>query len=260
MMRWIEAHSPPVIALVMFGFCYALAAITFGAAAITSRRAKVIAKDLKAVSPATITPLAVILGLLFAFLAARVWSNLDRAREYVGQEASALREAVLLADTLPSDVRGGVRQAIKNHLRFIEVEDWPAMAKAQASMQQMPVGLIEAMAVLLSFAPEQPNQQLAQQRALVAIERALEIRRSRIQLSRTEIAPIQWTVIVVLVALLLVTIAVLHIDAHLAQAATMLIFATAVAICLTLLMIYDRPFAAGGFTMTPAVLREVVPD
>ncbi|WP_046866250.1 hypothetical protein [Microvirga massiliensis] len=66
--------------------------------------------------------------------------------------------------------------------------------------------------------------------------------------------------LVVLITLILVTIAILHTDAHLAQAATMLIFATAVAICLTPLMIYDRPLAVGSFTMTPAVLREVVPD
>jgi len=40
----------------------------------------------------------------------------------------------------------------------------------------------------------------------------------------------------------------------------MVMFSTALAICLTLLLIYDRPFSAGGFTMTPTLLREVAPD
>ena len=56
-----------------------------------------------------LTPLAVILGLLIAFLASRVWSNLDRANAYVGQKASAIRESVLLADALQPDVRTAMR-------------------------------------------------------------------------------------------------------------------------------------------------------
>ena len=207
MVHWLEAQSAPVIALVLLGFCYGLAGTIFAAAALLSWRAASIARALKAASPVTLTPLAVILGLLMGFLASRVWTNLDRASAYVGQEAIAFREAVLLADTLPSDVRTGVRHAIKSHLRFVEREDWPAMASRQATLQQVPHGLSEAMTLLLSFTPAQPGQQLAQQRALVAIERALEARWSRIQLSRAEIAPIQWTVIIVLAALILVTIA-----------------------------------------------------
>ena len=79
-----------------------------------------------------LTPLAVIAGLLIAFLASRVWSNLDRANTYVAQEASAIRQAVLLSDTLPEDTRTAVRAALKQHLRFIETDDWPGMAQGRA--------------------------------------------------------------------------------------------------------------------------------
>ena len=82
-MVWIEAQSAPVIALLLFGVCYGLAAAIFGLSAILSGRK--VAQDLKAVSPVTLTPLEVILGLLIAFLAYQVWGNLDRAREYVGR-------------------------------------------------------------------------------------------------------------------------------------------------------------------------------
>jgi hypothetical protein len=47
----------------------------------------------------------------------------------------------------------------------------------------------------------------AQERAVVAIERALEARRNRVRLSQVEIAPIQWVVVVVLATLILLTIA-----------------------------------------------------
>lgn len=258
MLHWVESHSILGIMLLVFGFCYVLTIATFGAAAILSRRAVV--RELKAASPVTLTPLAVILALLLAFLSSRVWTNVDRAGEYVGQEASALRQAVLLADALPPDVRNNLRDSVKRHLHFIETQDWPAMGRGEATLQAIPTGLTDAMAAVLSFTPAQSAQQLAQERALVAIEHAFEVRRDRIRLSQLQIAPIQWAVIVVLTMLILVTIAMIHIDNRMAMAATLLIFSTAVAVCLVLLMVYDRPFAFGGVSMAPTAFREVAVD
>jgi hypothetical protein len=258
MVHWLESQSILVTTLVVFGCCYVLTIATFGAAEILSRGA--IAKELKAVSPATLPPLAVILALLLAFLASRVWTNVDRAGEYVGQEASALRQAVLLADALPPDVRKNVRDSIKRHLHFIETQDWPAMGRIQATLQAIPAGLTDAMAAVLSFTPAHPTQQLAQERSIVAIENALDARRHRIRLSQLQIAPIQWAVIVVLTLLILLTTALVHIDNRPAMALTLFIFSTAVAVCLVLLTVYDRPFAVGGVTMEPRAFREIAFD
>jgi hydrogenase-4 membrane subunit HyfE len=102
-MLWIEAKSTIEIALFVFSIAYLVAAVIFCFAATLSRHS--VAKDLKAIVPVSLTtPLGVILGLLIAFHASRVWTNLDHAIEYVGQEASALREAVLLAAALPPEV------------------------------------------------------------------------------------------------------------------------------------------------------------
>ena len=256
-MLWIEAQSTTVIALLVFSACYMLTAAIFCSATILSRRA--VAGDLKAVAP-VLTPLGIILALLIGFLAARVWTNLDRANQYVGQEAGALRETILLTNALPTDVRTGVRQAVKKHLDFIESQEWPAMASGRANLQSIAVGLAEAMTELLSFTPVQANQQLAQQRALVAIEQALEARRNRVLLSQAEIAPIQWIVIIVLAVLILITLAMVLIEHRLARAITMFIYSTAIAVCLVLLMAYDRPFGVGGFLVRPTVLRDIMPD
>ena len=112
-MVWIEAQSTFVIGVLVFGFCYLLATVTLCVALMLSRRA--VAQSLKPIAPVILTPLGVILGLLIGFLAARVLMNLDRANQYVGQEADALRETILLTDSLPADVRMGVRQAIQRH-------------------------------------------------------------------------------------------------------------------------------------------------
>ena len=173
-MLWIESQSTPVIALIVFSFTYLVTATIFCLAAVFSRRA--VAHDLQPVAPGILSPLGAILALLLAFLAARVWTNVDRAEEYVGHEASALRETILLADSLPPDVRMRVRQAVKSHLQFIDSEEWPVLASGRASLQSLPMHLAEAMTAVLSFRPKQINQQLAQNRAMVAIENALESR------------------------------------------------------------------------------------
>ena len=79
-------------------------------------------------------------------------------------------------------------------------------------------------------------------------------------ISRAEIAPVQWAVIVLLAAMILVTIAAIHINVRPAMALTMFVFSTAVAMCLILLMVYDRPFGSGGFTLPPTAYREAMPD
>lgn len=258
MLHWVESQSTPVITLVMFSFCYAMTIVIAGVALILARRP--VAQQLKASSPVTLTPLAVILALLLAFLSSRVWSNLDRAGEHAGREATALREALLLSNALPADVRANVRAALKRHLDFIITDDWPAMARMEASLRAIPVGLTDAIGALLSFVPAQATEQLAQQRTLAALEQALESRRNRILISQIEIAPIQWGVIVILSILVLVTLAMIHIDNRPAMLATMVIFSTAIAVCLTLLTVYDRPFASGGVTMPPTLFRETVVD
>jgi hypothetical protein len=56
------------------------------------------------------------------------------------------------------------------------------------------------------------------------------------------------------------TIAAVHIDSQVAMAFAMFVFATAVGVCMVLLMVYDRPFDAGGFAIDSTVLRDVMPD
>jgi hypothetical protein len=258
MILWIESQSTLIIALIVFGAAYVSAALIFCVAAFLSRRP--IGKALQPVTPGILSPLGTILGILIAFLAVRVWTNLDHAQEHIGREVSALREVVMLANSLPVDVRTRVREAIGKHLEAVVSEDWPAMAEARISLRSFPPHLEEAMNAILSFAPVGANQQAVQNHALTAVEEAVEFRRDRVGVSRAEIAPVQWAVIVVLSGMVLVTIAAIHINVRPAMAVAMFVFSTAVTMCLVLLMVYDRPFGSGGFTLPPTAYREAMPD
>jgi hypothetical protein len=64
----------------------------------------------------------------------------------------------------------------------------------------------------------------------------------------------------VLAVLVFLTLAIVHLEELLAMAFTLSVFATALAVCLVLLMVYDRPFGSGGSTVPATLLRDVMPD
>jgi hypothetical protein len=255
MILWIGSQDAVIIALLMFALCYAIAGAVLSVAVIIARHR--IAADLKMLTPVLLTPLSVIAGLLIAFLAARVWANLDHANAYVAQEANAISEIGLFAGALPEATQGAVRAGLQKHLRFIEAEDWPAMLAGHAGVGRLSPGLMETKIALLAVRATDSGQRVAQERAVGALERALEARRGRILLSSAVVAPAQWLVIFALDALVLATLAMVHIDRRVTAAAGMFVFSTAVAACLVLLMINDRPFSFGGFVVQPDALRQV---
>jgi hypothetical protein len=85
----------------------------------------------------------------------------------------------------------------------------------------------------------------------------LQTRRNRILLSEAAISPAQWIVIIVLDALILLTIGTVHAGRLTTAAVNMVIFSTAVASCIVLLMINDRPFNTGGIVIQPTALHEL---
>jgi hypothetical protein len=252
---WVESQSAAMIALLTFGASYLLVGVIFIGAVALSRLA--ISTDLKATTPVMLTPLSVIAGLLIAFLAARVWNNLDHANSYVAQESSAIRDAIALSHALPPDTGAALRRSIGAYLHFVQSDEWPTMAASQARLGGTPPGLNEALQAMLAFNPATRSQELEQQQIIKAMERTLEARRYRILLSQAVISPVQWLVIFVLDILLLVTLAMVHIDRRKTVAVNMTILASAIAACLVLLMVHDRPFAAGGFTLEPSALRQI---
>jgi hypothetical protein len=252
---WVESQRTEIIALVALAASYlVVAVILFVSAVLAPRR---IADHLRATTPVMLTPLSVIIGLLIAFLAARVWGNLDRANGYVAQEVSSVREAVLLVNTLPADTRSALRSSIAAYLRFVEEQDWPSMASGRATLSQIPPSLEGGLRTVLAFEPTTPGERIAQEHIVDAFDRVLEGRRNRILLSQGIISPIQWLVVIVLDVLLLITIAMVHIERRCTAAINMVILATGIAVCLTLLLVHDRPFVAGGYTVQPVALREI---
>jgi hypothetical protein len=253
---WIEAQPMPVIALVVFGLAYVFAAVVF---VLVTNAPERCTHHFRQLSPVTVTSMAVVLGVLLGFVAARVWANFDRAIGYVGREASALAEVLVLADSLPPDVKASLRNAVAAHVKAVEEEEWPAMARRETIARHSPHALTHAVAAILAFTPERTGEQLAQSRALVALETALEARRNRIMLSGVTLERTQWWVIMGLFVLVIATVAMVHVGNPISNAIALFLVASAAATSFVLLLAYDHPLSAlGGIFVKPTLLRDIL--
>jgi len=84
---WLYHLPVAWMALVICAGTALVAAVVYGAAMALAARGH--APMLKAISPVMLTPLAVLFGLIVAFICSQVWSDAQRANAAVAREASA---------------------------------------------------------------------------------------------------------------------------------------------------------------------------
>ena len=228
-------------------------------ALITTLAAGGRARAFKAISPSVLPPLAIIFALLVGFLAAQVWSDADRASAAVNRETSALRALVLLAAAFPGEPEARLRDLTQRYIQDAATQEWPAMARRNATLTIAPPRLAEALRLALTLNPHGDGQVAAQREVVEALQSALEARRQRIILSRSSINWVKWTVLLVQAGLTLLTIAVVHSDNRGANRIIMAIFATGVGVAVVLIAAHSRPFT-GEISVPPTVLLQVMPE
>jgi hypothetical protein len=248
----------PVIVIVGYLVCFAMAAATFIVGWALSRTK--FADDLAHITPALLTPLGVILGLLLVFLSSRVWTNVDRAGVAASQEATAVEELRRVADELPPAVADPIHKGVRVYLEWVQQEDWPSMMSGNGSLKARLPGLADAMGALAAFDATVSGQRNMQEAALSAMGRVRDARRARILQSRSFIGAGQWLVVLVLYIHMLLLISAIHVKRSATMASALGIFSSGFAICFVLLLMYDRPFRAGGLTVSPVNIETSVPE
>lgn len=217
------------------------------------------ARAFKAISPGILPPLAIIFALLVGFLAAQVWNDSDRASTAVNREASALRAVVLLAAAFPGEPETHLRSLVRDYINDAVTEEWPAMARRNATLTLAPPRLSEALHSALSLTPQREGQVVAQREMVVALQTALDARRQRIILSRSSINWVKWAVLLAQAGLSMLTIAMIHSDNRTANRIITGVFATGVGVAVLLIAAHSRPFT-GELSVRPAVLLQVMPE
>ena len=92
----------------------------------------------KALSPGMLPPLEIIFGLLVGFTAAQVWSDFEKAKIAVSNEASALRSVIILSQRFPTEQGNQLRTLINEHIETAVNQEWPAMAQQRARLGAVP--------------------------------------------------------------------------------------------------------------------------
>jgi hypothetical protein len=257
MSDWLHNLPVPWMALVVFGLTYALAIVIHAIVALFAVGER--ARSFKAVSPGMLPPLGIIFGLFVAFTAAQVWSDNDRASAAVDREASGLKSVVLLAATFPGEPETRLRALIHRYIEESATRDWPAMARRAADLRMTPQPLAEALQLALGLKPDGPGGVTAQRDMASALQNALDARRQRILVSRSEVNAVKWTCLYLQAFCALLAIALVHSDNRLASGLAMGLFATGVAASVLLIAAHDRPFI-GQLSVSPEPLLQVMPD
>ena len=215
------------------------------------------AKALKGLSPGMLPPLGIIFGLLVGFIAAQVWSDFEKAKVAVANEASALRTVYLLSENLPAEPQARLRSLVTEHINTAVNQEWPAMAQRRATLSALPTHLIEAMKTALGITPADEGQRTAQHEVIAALESALEARRQRIVISQSSVTTVKWAGLLLQGLCALIAIALVHSDNRLTCRIALGLFATGIALSVLLIAAYSHPFT-GEISVGPELLKQVL--
>ena len=246
-MEWLLHLPVPWMGFAIFAITYAIAALVFWSATqLAGDRGRL-------VDPGMLSPLGVVFGLLIVFTAAQVWGDLERANSAVADEASALRDVVLLAKSLSEENNSRLRALIQRHVDVSETEEWPAMARGQAAIA-MPTPLREALREALAFSTVDETQKTAKSEIISALQKALDARRQRIVISQTAVSRVRWLGLLVTGLCVMIGIAFAHLDNHRNCRIALTLFATGMAASIFIISAHSRPFNG---SVTPELLHEI---
>ncbi len=249
----------PVLAMgaIILGLVYLGTAIIYWAVMSLAKQERML-RAFKAISPGMLPPISVVFALLVGFMAAQVWSDSDKAHTAVNREAGALRDAVLISTAFP-DSEHRFKALIRSYIQDAVTQEWPAMARQEATLTLAPPRLSEALRLALGLQATTPGQLDAQRELVSAVKTALDARRDRIILSSSRVNWVKWTVLLAQAAVMLVAIAMVHCDNPLANKIILTIFATSVAVAMVLVAAHARPFT-GQISIAPTYLMQVMPE
>ncbi|MGV2291717.1 DUF4239 domain-containing protein [Trinickia sp. YCB016] len=251
-------HSLPIWLMTLVAFSVTFlggAAIHVGTGWLAAGRH---GKSYRAISPGLLSPIGIIFGLFIAFTAAQVWNDTARANAEVDTEAGALRSVVVVSAVLPEESQVALRKLVRDYIQYTASTEWPMMSEGVATLNISPPALNKALQLTLSLPVDTPGQQTAQREVAASLEQALEARRERILISRSEVNGVKWTCLAILAVCLLLTIAFVHCENRVTSAVAIGLFSASLATTVLLILAHDRPFT-GEIAVTPEPLLQVLP-
>lgn len=259
---WLSNLSLVAMTLAVFGVAYFLAAAIF---VVVMRLATGERADaFKALSPAMLSPLGGVFGLLLVFSADPVWKNYGEAKQHIGAEATSLRDALILSKGLPRETDAKLHHLIRAYVRSAVEREWPAMAEKRVqTMTHRVCGCSKELLIAIDFTRSLRSQDTGQQARVAEIVDALnkvrEARRGRILVSEDKEVNFRLLGLLVIGSCILTWIALVHSGNRRSCAIALVLFSTVMAMSSILILSYANPFS-GEHGLSSMILAEAAED
>lgn len=232
---WL-ALPVPVIFAGLSAFYFASATLMVWLSFCSPLREQV--RSLKGVVPPFFTSVAVIFGLLVAFLSNDIWDRNKQAQRVVLTEADTLVALYSLGVAGGSD-SPALRAAIRGYASAVVEDEWPRLRLQERSSRTDAAldTLLRQVAL-----PGTVKDAGIQRTMLEMVMRIRAAHEDRLVLASDRTAVTKWAAVMLLALITQIAIAVVHLDTPRPQAASLAIFTLAAVLLLGMLAIHEAPY------------------
>lgn len=247
---WLALPVPAVFAS-LFVFYFAAVALLVWLSFGSPLRERI--QSAKGVVAPFFTSVAVIFGLLVAFLSNDIWDRNKQAQRVILTEADTLVALHSLSAASGSD-NSALRTSIREYARAVVEDEWPRL-KSQDRSSRTDAALD---ALLRQVAlPAMAKDAGVQRTMLEMVLRIRSAHEDRLVISSDRTAVTKWAAVLLLALLTQVAIAVVHLDRPPPQAAALVIFTLAAVSLLGMLAIHEAPYEPPVF-VPPGPIMDVL--
>lgn len=201
--------------------------------------------DLRDGHDSTATLLAIV-GTLYAVLLGLVvvdaMTRFGKACESVQMESNCLADIFLLSDQLPEPFSGRIRDLCRTYARNVVELEWPAMGRAQMSVEARTTALALARS-LDGFEPQTEGQKIVFPALLEQIRQLWDRRRDRAGAAEYGIPAVEWVVLIVGAIVTVFLGGLFHVGNHRLQLVGTAMTALVIGLNLYLVCLFGYPFA-----------------
>lgn len=247
---WL-ALPVPVVFATLFAFYLATAALMVWASFRSPMRARV--QSFQGVVAPFFGSVAIIFGLLVAFLSNDIWDRNKQAERVIRTESDTLIALHSLGLASGADTKA-LRAAIRAYASAVVEDEWPRLQEQERSAKADTALNSLLREVALPAASKDPSIQRTMLDMVLRVRSAHE---DRLELSQDRTAVTKWAAVLLLALITQMAIAVVHLDRPRPQAAALFIFTLAAVSLLGMLAIHEAPFEPPVF-VPPGPILEVL--
>jgi hypothetical protein len=196
----------------------------------------------------------VFFGLLLGLLAVGTYQSMADIEKVMVREAGLLRSLYRSVERYPEPLRSQTLPLIKEYVRFVIEEHWPAQRRGIVAQGGVP-RMDAVQNNLFAFEPRSKAEEIMHDRTIEQFNVMAEVRRQRIQSADAGLSPTMWYVVAIgsLIMIVILWLFDMKMVPHLILGGLLAFFLGTV---VSLIVVMDRPLY-GQVSLTPDAYQAV---